>query len=114
MKVNCRENGIALLEFFLSTIAIFLLLIITYPILQDVIEQSHKAKIRENLGNITRCAEKYFLENTSNSVSLYEFIGPRKEIQAFDIIHDEVYPKIIYRSKEVSAYSEKYGMVKLY
>ena len=60
MKVNCRENGIALLEFFLSTIAFFLLLIITYPILQDVIEQSHKAKIRENLTKISQLRRSVF------------------------------------------------------
>ena len=75
----------------------FLLLIITYPILQELTERTQTSEIKENLTQIRYYSDQYFEENATNSVSLYEFIGPRKEIPELEIIADEVYPETIFR-----------------
>ena len=111
MQTKAKQHGLTSIEFFLSIIALFLLLIITYPILLEYSEQSHRSKIKENLNQIRNYSDQYFKEHEANSVSLFEFIGPRKEISELEIIADEQYPEIIYRGKEIIAYSEKFGPV---
>ena len=114
MQTKAKQHGLTSIEFFLSIIALFLLLIITYPILLEYSEQSHRSKIKENLNQIRNYSDQYFKEHEANSVSLFEFIGTRKEISELEIIADEEYPEIIYRGKEIIAYSEKYGPVKVH
>lgn len=111
MYFEIKSRGFAFIEFFLSILALFLLLITTYPIFQDLMERSQRIQIQENLYQIRNYSEKYFQDNVANSVSLYEFTGPRKAISELKIIADEDYPKIIFRNKGVSAYSEKYGII---
>ena len=111
MYFEIKRRGFVFIEFFLSILALFFLMIITYPIIQDLIERSQKIQIQENLYQILDYSEKYFQENVANSVSLYEFIGPRKAISDLEIIADEEYPKTIFRNKGISAYSEKYGII---
>ena len=100
-----------LVELILSMVGLFLLLIITYPILQKLIKQTQKSQIEKNLNQIRYYSDQYFEEHGTNSVSIYEFIGPRKIISELKIIADEKYPEIILRGKEISAYSEKYGEI---
>lgn len=111
MLTRLNECGFTLIEFFLSIVALFLLLLISYPIVQELIEQKHTSQIKNNLIQIRNFADIYFEEHSTNSVSLYEFIGPRKVIPKFEAVADEVYPKIILRDNEISAYSKKYGTI---
>ena len=111
MKTKLGELGFILIEFFLSIFVLCLLLMITYPILQELIERSQTGQIKENLNQIRNYSDQYFEEHTTNSVSLYEFIGPRKVIPELEIIADEEYPETIFRNKEISAYSKKYGTI---
>jgi Tfp pilus assembly protein PilE len=111
MQIMANKHGFTIIEFFLSVVALFLLLIITYPILQESSERSERSKIKENLNQIRDCSEQYFEEHTVNSVSLFNFVGPRKEISELKIIADEEYSETIYRGKEISAFSKKYGSI---
>ena len=111
MQIKAKKYGFTLIEFFLSIVALFLLLIITYPILQELSERSQTSQIKENLNQIRNYSDQYFEEHLVNSVSLYEFIGPRKVIPVLEIIADEEYPETIFRDKEISAYSKKYGTI---
>jgi competence protein ComGC len=111
MQTQAKTYGFTLIEFFLSIFALFLLLIITFPILQEYNERSQKKRIVANLNQILSSANQYFEEYDVYSVSLYEFIGPRKVISELEIIEDEVYPEIIYRDEGISAHSEKYGSI---
>ena len=111
MPKNSKQYGLTSIELFLSIIALFLLLITTYPILLEKSEQSQRNRIKENLNQIRNYSDQYFKEHQTNSVSLYQLIGPRKEISELEVITDEEYPKIIYRDKEIVANSEKYGVV---
>lgn len=109
MQTKAKNLGFTIIEFFLSVVALFLLLIITYPILREYSERSQRNQIKANLNQIRDCADRYFAEHAQNSVSLYQFIGPRKEISELKVIADEVYQETIFRGKEISAFSEKYG-----
>ena len=111
MKIKQRKYGFTAVEFFLSTIALFLLLIITFPILQELTERKQIGQIKENLNKIQDYAEQYFEEQNADSVSIYEFIGPRKVIPELEIIADEEYPETIFRDKQISVYSKRYGML---
>ena len=110
LKSN-KKYGLTSIEFFLSLIALFLLLIITYPILHEISELRHTNRIKENLYLIRNYSNQYFEEYTADSVSLYQFVGPRKKISNLKVIADEEYPKIIFKNKEISAYSKKYGTI---
>mgnify|MGYP000433112434 CR=1 FL=1 len=112
MQIKLNERGFTSIEFFLSIIALFLLLITTVPILQELIEQSHIIQIKDNLNLIRDHSDQYFEEHATNSVSLYEFIGPRKVIPELEIIADEQYTETIFRDEKISAYSKKYGKIK--
>lgn len=79
--------------------------------MQALIERTQITQIEENLIQIRDYADQYFKEYTVNSVSLYEFIGPKKVILELKIIADEEYPKIIFRNQKISAHSEKYGTI---
>ena len=79
--------------------------------MQELTERSQTGQIKENLNEIRNYSDQYFEEHTTNSVSLYEFIGPRKVIPELEIIVDEEYPETIFRNKEISAYSKKYGTI---
>ena len=114
MASKGQKLGFTLIEFFLSIVALFLLLIISYPILQEYSERSQRSKIIDNLNQIRYYSNQYFNENEANSASLYQFIGPRKKISELKIIADEVYQEQIYRDKEISAYSEKFGYITVY
>ena len=111
MQTNLDKHGFTLIECFLSIVALFLLLIITYPILLELTERSQTSQIKENLYQIRNYSDQYFEGHATNSVSLYEFIGPRKVIPDLKIIADEEYPEIIFRDEEISAYSKKYGTI---
>ena len=111
MKIKLDKQGFTLIEFFLSIVALFLLLIISYPILLELIGRTQTSQIKENLNQIRNYSDQYFEEHATNSVSLYEFIGPRKGIPKLEIIADEEYPETIYRHKEISAFSKKYGTI---
>ena len=111
MQVKLDKRGFTLIEFFLSVFALFLLLIITYPILLELTERTQTRMIKENLSQIRNYSDQYFEDHAKNSVSLYEFIGPRKVIPELEIIADEEYPEIIFRDKKISAYSKKYGRI---
>ena len=111
MNLKLDKHGFTLIEFFLSIVALFLLLIITYPILQELIERKQTKQIKENLKQIQKYADLYFEENTTNFVSLYEFVGPRKPILELEIIAEEEYPEKILRGEEISANSQKYGII---
>ena len=111
MQIKLDKHGFTLIEFFLSIVALFLLLIITYPILQELTERTHTSQIKENLTQIRNYSDQYFEEHATNSVSLYEFIGPRKVIPELQIIADEKYPETIFRDEEISVYSKKYGTI---
>lgn len=113
MQIKAKKHGFTLIEFFLSIVALFLLLIISYPILQEYSERSQRNRIKENLIQLRYYSDRYFENNKAQSVSLYEFIGPRKQLPEFEIIADEEYPEIIFRDTEISAYSEKYGFIKV-
>lgn len=88
-----------------------MLLLITYPILQENSERIQRNQITENLNQILDCTDKYFENNPKNSVSLYALIGPQKEIRELKIIADEKYPETIFRGKDISAYSQKLGVI---
>ena len=111
MGTNLNKYGFNLIEFFLSGLALFLLLIISYPIFQDLTKETQTNQIKENLHLIRNFAYQYFQENASDSVSLYELIGPRKMISELKIIADEEYPEIILRGEKISAFSKKYGTI---
>ena len=111
MQIKVDKHGFTLIEFFLSIVALFLLLIITYPILQELTERTQTSQIKENLTQIRNYSDQYFEEHSTNSVSLHEFIGPRKVIPELEIIADEEYPETIFRNKEISVYSKKYGTI---
>ena len=111
MKTKQKKNGFTLIEFFLSIVALFLLLIITYPILQELTERTQTSQIKENLTQIRNYSDQYFEEHSTNSVSLHEFIGPRKVIPELETIADEEYPETIFRDEEISAVSKKYGTI---
>ena len=111
MKTKLNKLGFTLIEFFLSIVGLFLLLIITYPILQELTERNQRIQIKKNLNQIRYYSDQYFEEHSINSVSLYEFIGPRKVIPELEIIADEEYPETIFRNKEISVYSKKYGTI---
>ena len=111
MKIKLDKFGFTLIEFFLSIVTLFLLLIITYPILLELSERSETSQIKENLTQIRNYSEQYFEGHATNSVSLYEFIGPRKVIPELEIIADEKYPETIFRDEEISAVSKKYGTI---
>ena len=111
MQIKLDKHGFTLIEFFLSIVALFLLLIITYPILQELTKRTQISHIKENLSQIRNYSDQYFEEHATNSVSLYEFIGPRKVIAELEIIADEEYPETIFRDEEISAYSKKYGTI---
>ena len=111
MQIKLDKHGFTLIEFFLSIVALFLLLIITYPILQELTERTQTSQIKENLTQIRNYSDQYFEEHATNSVSLYEFIGPRKVIPELQIIADEEYPETIFRDEEISVYSKKYGTI---
>ena len=111
MQIKLDKNGFTLIEFLLSIIAFFLLLITTYPILQELTERTKKIQIKDNLNQIQDYSNQYFEEHFTNSVSLYELIGPRKVIPELGIIADEEYPETIFRDEEISAYSKKYGKI---
>ena len=111
MQINLEKHGFTSIEFFLSIVAVFLLLITVYPILEEIIERSQISQIKDNLNQIRSYSDRYFKEHVVNSVSLYEFIGPRKVIPKLEMIADEKYPETIYREKEISAYSKKYGTI---
>ena len=113
MKNLGNKYGFTSIEFFLSVVALFLLLIITYPILQNYIESSERNKIKENLTKIRDCADRYFKKHSADTVSLYKLIGPRREISELNVIADEEYPLAINRGKEISAFSKKYGILKV-
>ena len=111
MKIRKTKCGFTLIEFLLSIVTLFLLLIITYPILQEYNKRSQISSIKQNLNEIRQHSNRYFNEHTVNSVSLFQFVGPRKAIPELKIIADEVYPKTIYREEDITAYSEKFGFV---
>ena len=111
MRIKLGKQGLNLIEFFLSIVALLLLFMITYPILQQLIERSETAQIKENLNQILSYSDQYFEEHATNSVSLFEFIGPRKVIPVLEIVADEEYPVKIFRNKEMSAQSKKYGVI---
>ena len=111
MHAKAKTNGFTSIEFFLSMVALFLLAIITFPILQEYSERRQKNEISGNLNQILYYSSQYFDKHDVNSVSLYQFIGPRKVIPELTIIADEVYPETIYRGEIISAYSEKYGQI---
>ena len=111
MQINLDRHGFTLIEFLLSMVAMFLLLIITYPILQELTNRTQISQIKENLNLIRNYSDQYFEKHTTNSVSLYKFIGPRKAIAALEIIADEEYPETIFRDEEISAVSKKYGTI---
>ena len=111
MNTNIGKCGFTLIEFCLSILALFLLLIITYPILLELTERTQISQIKENLSQIQDYADEYFEGHEVNSVSLYMFIGPRKVISDFQIIADEKYPETIFRDKKISAFSKKYGTI---
>ena len=77
--------------------------------MQELTERTQISQIKENLTQIRDFSDQYFDERAANSVSLYEFVGPRKVIPELEIIADEKYPEIIFRDEEISAYSKKYG-----
>ena len=79
--------------------------------MQELTERDQTSQIKENLNQIRNYSDQYFEEQAINSVSLYEFIGPRKVIPELKIIADEEYPETIFRNKEISAYSKKYGTI---
>ena len=81
--------------------------------MQDLTERSQTSQIKDNLNQIRNYSDQYFEKHDINSVSLYEFIGPRKVIPKLEIIADEEYPETIFRKKEISAYSKKYGTIKV-
>ena len=111
MRLKLNNKGFSVIELFLSLIALFLLFIVTYPILLQLIAQSEIIKIKDNLSQIRSCANQYFERNPTSSVSLYEFIGPRKAIGELKIVADEEYQEIILRNEEISAYSTKHGTI---
>ena len=111
MQIKRDQHCFTLIEFFLSVVALFLLLIITYPIVQELTERTQTSQIKENLMQIRNYSNQYFEEHATNSVSLYEFIGPRKVIPELEIIADEEYPETIFRDQEISAYSKIYGTI---
>lgn len=111
MQIKLNKNGFTLIEFFLSIVALFLLSIITYPILLELTERTQIRQIKENLNKIRNYSDSHFKEHGTNSASLYEFIGPRKVIPELEIIVDEEYPETIFRDKEISAYSKIYGTI---
>ena len=79
--------------------------------MQELIERTQTSQIKENLNQIRDYSDQYFEEHATNSVSLYEFIGPRKVIPELVIIADEEYPETIFRDEEISAHSKKYGTI---
>ena len=111
MQTKLDRQGFTIIEFFLSIVALFLLLIITFPILQELTKRTCIIQIKENLNQIRNYSDQYFEEHATNYVSLYEFIGPRKVIPELEIIADEEYPETIFRDKEISAYSKKFGTI---
>ena len=113
MQTILYKPGFILIEFFLSIVVLFLFFIASYPILQKLIELNDVSQIKENLTLIGNCADQYFESEDTNSVSIYEFIGPRKEISVLEFIADEKYPETIFRNHKVSAQSKKYGTITL-
>ena len=106
-------KGSALAEFFLASLSIFLFAIILLPIISDLKSSRDKVEIINNLKLIKVYSEKYFEENVTDSVNLYEIVGPRKAIPKLTIILDEVYPEKIYRGEYIFVKSEKFGILKI-
>lgn len=111
MNLIHKKSGFTLIEFFLSIVALFLLFLIAFPIFQELKGRSQISQIKKNLNQIRIYSDEYFEEHSSNSVSLYHFIGPRKMFPKFETIDDEEYPEKIFRNKEISAFSKKYGVI---
>lgn len=109
MLIKIKNKGYTAIEFLLSAIALFLLILITVPIFAKYREWRCVDLIKQNLIEISYYADRYFEDNSSNLVSIYEFIGPRKSIPELEIIADEEYPEIIFRDKVIFAHSKKYG-----
>lgn len=112
--LNFKIHGFTLLEFFLSMIAIFLLLIITYPIFKECRKITQIDRIEENLKQLKKYSDEYFEVHPQNFISIFELVGPQKAIRALDIIADEEYPEIIFRNKVISAESVQLGRIILY
>ena len=106
-----KKSKLTFVEFLFSTIAIFLLVIITVPIFQEYSERRDVIKIRNNINQIKYHADRFFLESDEDKVNLYQLIGPRKGITEIKIIADEVYPQLIFRDRSIYAYSAKYGNI---
>ena len=111
MQTILNKRGLILIEFLLSIVVLILLFMVSYPILQKLIELKETSQIKENLTLIGNYADQYFESEDKNSVSIYEFVGPRKEISVLKYIADEKYPETIFRDEKISAYSKKYGTI---
>lgn len=108
-----RTRGFTLIEFFLSSVALFLLAIIILPLIQELEASNQKTKILRNLAKIQVHADLYFEESGASSVSLYQLVGPKKEIPKLESIVGESYPKVIYRDVNLSVKTEKFGLIHL-
>lgn len=106
-------RGFTLIEFFLSSVALFLLAIIILPLIQEFVASSQKAKILRNLAKIEHYAELYFEESDASSVSLYQLVGPKKKIPKLESIVGESYPKVIFRYGNLAVDTEKFGRIHL-
>ena len=114
MKINAnRTKEFTLIEFFLSSVALFLLVIILLPLFEKFELSNQKAQIRSNLAEIRFHADLYFEETDAVSVSLYQLTGPKKVIPNLKSVAGESYPEVIYRNEALSVQTEKFGRIYL-
>lgn len=108
-----KARGFTLIEFFLSSVALFLLAIILLPLFQKFELGNQKAQILSNLAKIRLHAELYFEDSEEDSVSLYQLVGPKKVIPKLNSVLGETYPEIIYRNESLVVRTEKLGVIRL-
>lgn len=108
-----KTRGFTLIEFLLSSVALFLLAIIIFPLLQKLELSNQKAQILSNLTTIRLHADLYFEDTGTTSVSLYQLVGPKNPIPKLEPVAGETYPEIIYRNEALVVQTEKLGLIHL-
>lgn len=108
-----RTRGFTLIEFFLSSVALFLLAIILLPLFQKFELSNQKAQILSNLATIRLHADLYFEGSDASSVSLYQLVGPKKVIPKLKSVAGESYPEVIYRNVALTVKTDKLGLISL-
>gem|GEM_PF-2282242 len=101
-QIESSKRGFTLIEMMVVFAIIAILIALIQPRYQRSLETSRQTLVLSNLNALADAAERYYLDNGTNTVLTSDLVGPNLYINRLDPVSNEIYPTTITTGTPIS------------